>query len=86
MPTSECTDVYHDISECFKVGNLHSILKPKTLVVQSTYDAWGIEQILGLNCLTYPIPSSIQKCPDSTRVYIEQYHQKLQQSIANFTK
>lgn len=86
LPTNECINAYHDIHACFRAGNLHSVLKPKTLVVQSTYDAWGIEQILGLNCLTYPIPSSIQKCPDSTKIYIEQYHQRLQQSIANFTK
>jgi hypothetical protein len=55
-------------------------------VIQSTYDAWGLEQILGLKCLSYPVPSSIQKCNDTQRAYIEKYHQGLQDCIMNFTK
>ncbi len=86
LPTSECSDRYENVQDCFKAGNLHDILLAKTLVIQSTYDAWGLEQILGLRCLTHPAPSSIQKCTDEQRVVIEQYHMELQKSIANFTQ
>ena len=68
------------------MGNLHDILLAKTLVIQSTYDAWGLEQILGLKCLTYPVPSSIEKCNDTQRAYVEKYHQGLMAAVNNFTK
>jgi hypothetical protein len=86
LPSPECAQKYSDIHDCFNAGNLHDILQAKTLVIQSTYDAWGLEQVLGLKCLSYPAPSSIQKCNDTQRAYIDQYHQGLQDCIQNFTK
>ena len=71
LPSDECTQKYpNNILECFKAGNLHDLLYAKTLVIQSTYDAWGLEQILGLQCLTHPFPSSIINCNDEQKVYI----------------
>jgi hypothetical protein len=81
LPSPECAQKYSDIHDCFNAGNLHDVLQAKTLVIQSTYDAWGLEQVLGLKCLSYPVPSSIQKCNDTQRAYIEQYHQGLKDCI-----
>lgn len=65
MPLKECVLKYPSQIECFQSGNLYEFIKPRTFVLQSQYDSWGLIQVLQFRCIPNVNPSNLSKCNDS---------------------
>lgn len=54
-PIEECVDDFDDDNygfwQCMLVQNIAKYLKAPAFIVNSLYDSWSLEQILGIKCL-----------------------------------
>lgn len=64
---------------------MYEFIKPKMFVLQSQYDSWGLIQILQLKCVPNTNPSTMDKCNDTEKAYIELYRSKINEAINNIT-
>lgn len=70
VPLKACVDRYPDQMDCFQSGNMAEFIKPKTFVIQSQYDSWGLTNIAQMRCVPSGDPSDISKCNSTEMEYI----------------
>jgi hypothetical protein len=54
MPMKACVEHYggkENQLPCFLAGNLAEFIKVPIFIIQSTYDTWALQNILGLTCV-----------------------------------
>lgn len=63
-----------DIIDCLNAGNYIEFLRAPLLIVESPYDAWSVENALGVGCLkNSDQPFSLENCDAMNMKIIEDY-------------
>lgn len=61
-PVPECVEEFpHNLEECMFASNLAPYIKAPMFILQSLYDFWSIDHILGVQCISYS-NGTLSKC------------------------
>ena len=85
FPIPQCSDDFADNPAiCFSAGHLAQYLKAPFFIIASQYDAWSVENILGLNC-TKTRPGTMTDCNASEIAVLEDYRKTTMVALRNLT-
>ena len=67
-PIKKCYNDTQDVVTCFDASNYAKYITAPLLMIESTYDAWVINNVLAINCLKNKSPPySLSSCTDNER-------------------
>jgi hypothetical protein len=87
FPNAKCQAANNDaVSKCFYASELTKYVDPsiQILFLDSYYDSWNAQEILGINCTEEF--GSLSECTTESRNYVQAYHKKIVSSMNDLIK